>query len=297
MVILIEILALVAEAIGFEKFAFRHFSLSKTTPFRLIVIQLSCVVAGFVDAYIIILLSDWIFSIVRPFSETFFLFSYSLLSVCCSNAFLMYNVAIREKAAADDQLLRIAKLEASRKDIEEYAYRTSLCMNSHFMLNSLGTLSILIERKDSSATDFCDALMECFRYHLKNARQPLVTLHSELDILKDYMFLMNIRFPDSIILTVSIPSLNSHIPPLALQTLVENALKHNSFSKEHPMTVDIKEIENYIEVSNTLSALPYKEASTGLGLELLQSSYSTFGKEISVETSDNRYIVRVPIID
>ncbi len=296
-VIPLEVIFVIFEAVGFSRFCYKFFSGKDMTFRRVAEIEFLSLLSGVIDAYLVILISNMVFSIGRPASNTVFLLCYSLLSACCSNAGILFHLINDEQARSNEHLLKTAKLEACMADAEEYAYRTSLCLNSHFILNSLGTLSILINRNDSSASDYCDSLMECFRYHVRNAKSPLVSMQNELEFLGHYLSLMNVRFPDSIIVNISVASVNSKIPPLSLQTLVENAINHNSFSKDCPIVIDIIENDSSIEISNHINLITSDKTSSGRGLELLRLSYAAYGKSISIDTSNNKYSVLLPTID
>lgn len=174
-------------------------------------------------------------------------------------------------------------------------------MSPHFLFNSLNTLASIIPDDPDSAVSFTEHLSEVYRYILKNKDRELVSLEEEVDFVKSYLFLLRIRYPDNLTFTVAIDEQYNSltIPPLTLQMLVENAIKHNVVSKSKPLQIDIY-IENgkSIIVKNNLQRKESPEKSTKTGLENIRKRYSILGnREIDVITSAANFMVAVPLID
>src|SRR5436190_2132291 len=122
-------------------------------------------------------------------------------------------------------------------------------MNPHFLFNSLNTLSCLIQEDEEKAEDFLDHMSKVYRYLLRNEEQ-LVSLETEVDMVRSYYFLLKKRHSDALTLEIAIPKsyLNSEIPPLTLQMIVENAVNQNSLTKNEPLIIKVKAVNDEIEI-------------------------------------------------
>lgn len=174
-------------------------------------------------------------------------------------------------------------------------------MSPHFLFNSLNTLASIIPDDSDAAVSFTEKLSEVYRYILNNKDRELVKLEEELDFVKSYMFLLKMRYPDNLSYEFSLDPqyLGLTIPPLTLQMLVENAIKHNIVSKARPLHVEIY-VENgkSVIVKNNLQRKESLEKSTKTGLDNIRKRYSILGKrEIDVITSATNFMVAVPLID
>ena len=174
-------------------------------------------------------------------------------------------------------------------------------MSPHFLFNSLNTLASIIPDDSVAAVSFTEKLSEVYRYILQNKERELVTLGEELDFVKSYLFLLRMRYPDNLTFHFDIDEKYNGltIPPLTLQMLVENAIKHNIVSKSKPLQIVIY-IENgkSVIVKNNLQLKETADASTKTGLENIRKRYSILGnKEIDIITSATNFSVAVPLID
>lgn len=151
-------------------------------------------------------------------------------------------------------------------------------MNPHFLFNSLNSLHVLIESNPDLSQEFVFKLAEVYRYLLENKEGNLVKVKDEIKFLEHYIFLQEIRFKNS--LKVSIDNttddliLFKKIPFLSLQTLVENAIKHNQITKDNPLHIEIIIKENVIVVSNNYTPRTNKNRNSHyLGLAYLKNIY------------------------
>ena len=174
-------------------------------------------------------------------------------------------------------------------------------MSPHFLFNSLNTLATIIPEDAEVAVSFTEKLSEVYRYILQNKDRELVDLKEEVDFVKSYLFLLRMRYPDNLSFDFDIDK-KYHgltIPPLTLQMLIENAIKHNVVSKSKPLHIDIY-IENgkSVIVKNNLQRKESLAKSTKTGLENIRSRYRILGgKEIDVITSASNFMVAVPLIN
>ncbi len=173
-------------------------------------------------------------------------------------------------------------------------------MSPHFLFNSLNTLTTLIAEDTRLAIAFTEKLSEVYRYILQNKEKELVRLEDELDFVKNYIFLLQIRFPENLKVKYDIDAryLDSNIAPLTIQILVENAIKHNTISKTHPLQIEIY-VENgkSIVVKNNLQLKKVLEKSTQTGLKNIKKRYAYLSKnQIDIITTAQNFMVAVPLL-
>ena len=173
-------------------------------------------------------------------------------------------------------------------------------ISPHFLFNSLNTLTSLMYEDRDLASDFVSRLASSYRYVLDNRETDLVSLEKELNFLDSFIFMMNVRHEGALIIITDI-KLNSNeyvIPTLTLQMLVENALKHNYFSKEKPMEIRIfSNDKDVLTVQNTLRKRVLKEESTKLGIKNIRNRYSFYTNvAIKVYEDMHHFKIEVPLL-
>lgn len=174
-------------------------------------------------------------------------------------------------------------------------------MSPHFLFNSLNTLTTIIAEDPKSAIKFTEKLSEVYRYILHNKERELVTLRDEVEFAKAYMFLLSIRYPENLTVDYRVEekSLDMNLPPLTLQMLLENAIKHNVISKSKPLKVEVY-VENgkSVIVRNNLQVKETMAKGTKTGLENIKKRYGILGGlEINVLADATNFMVTVPLID
>ena len=173
-------------------------------------------------------------------------------------------------------------------------------IDPHFLFNTFGTLISLIEKDQSLAIDFVEELSKVYRYILQTQHQELVEIKDELDFINSYIFLLSKRFEKNlnINLKISIGWLNYLIPPLSLQLLIENAVKHNIISSEKPLNISISiDEDEYLNIENNFQKKRTFESSTKIGLENLKSRYRFFtDRKVEIISDENIFQVRIPLI-
>lgn len=174
-------------------------------------------------------------------------------------------------------------------------------MSPHFLFNSLNTLTTLIAEDQKTAIDFTQTLSEVYRYILQNKEKELVSLRSELEFSKSYVYLLQMRYPENLKVNFKVDEqyADLFIAPLTLQMLIENAIKHNAISKTDPLLIDIYvEKDDVIIVKNNLQPKKTLEKSTKTGLANIRKRYHYLGRrEIDVIVSQKNYMVAVPLIE
>jgi len=173
-------------------------------------------------------------------------------------------------------------------------------VSPHFLFNSLNTLSSLIEENPETAVRFVNQLSKVYRYLLQSNEKKLTTLKEELEFLDAYIFLLKTRFGEGLKMTKDLPEeyLTSLIPPLTLQILIENAVKHNVVSAANPLSIEIKACsDDRICIVNNKQKKTINVASTGLGLANISAKYKLLNKPaINIHDGPTAFNVSLPII-
>lgn len=175
-------------------------------------------------------------------------------------------------------------------------------VNPHFLFNSLNTLTTLIEEDHPETERFVDELTEVYRYVLDSKKWQLVTLEKELNFVNTYMFLQRMRFGNNVVLTNNIKEeckLMHLLPPLTIQLLVENAIKHNIVSKDKPLYLSIDLVDDYVFICNNLQKKSNPSmGNTGIGLRNIKARYSYLtNKEVIIEQLEKTFCVKIPILE
>ncbi len=171
-------------------------------------------------------------------------------------------------------------------------------LNPHFLFNSMNVLSSLIGKDSEKAQQFVDEFSMVYRYTLDVIEKQVVELSEEIEFAKAFLYLQKIRFGDAMSYDINIDAkkLNSFVPPLALQTLLENCFKHNRASEDSPLRIKIYDEENYIVIVNNLQKKNSRD-SKKVGLNNLKKRYLLLSKvEPKFSITENEYIAKIPLI-
>lgn len=173
-------------------------------------------------------------------------------------------------------------------------------VNPHFLFNNLSVLSSLVYKDQDKAVEFINQLSKVYRYLLDNRSAELITVEEELKFISSYTFLLKIRFDSSIDFKIDIPThkQNLYVPPMALQILIENAIKHNEVSSENPLIVHVTESEGQIEVKNNLQLRKNADKTSGTGLQNIKDRYNYYtNKTIEIVQNENTFSVKIPLLN
>lgn len=194
------------------------------------------------------------------------------------------------------------KIEENKNlTIENFKNRYNALKNQtdpHFLFNSLNSLNGLIGYDNELAHEYVMQLSSVFRYTMQE--HSVVSLSDELEFTRSYIYLMKIRYADALLVDIQIPDIYPEhgILPVSIQTLVENAIKHNIISRQKPLNLVIKLTdEKTIVVENNYQ--PRKDAATGngVGLSNLNERYwLMFRKNINIDVDDDIFRVEIPLI-
>lgn len=170
-------------------------------------------------------------------------------------------------------------------------------LNPHFLFNSFNTVIGLIEEDPHRSVAFVEKLTDFYRGVLEIGDSELIPLSKELEMLKLYIDLLNERFGKGLVVELSEVTDHSFVPPLSLQLLIENAVKHNVVLESDPLVISITQDSQTIQVRNALKKRSSVKDSLGIGLKNLQQRYSILtGEQISVKIKEGHYSVVLPKI-
>lgn len=176
-------------------------------------------------------------------------------------------------------------------------------LNPHMLFNSLNALSTLVDESPVKAKDYINELSRVLRYTLQEGECYVVDLEQELSYTQAYIHLQKTRYEDNLNFNIQISdrALRKYLPPMSLQLLIENAIKHNQVSSKKPLEISIySENDEQLVVSNFLQPKFNGDhiQETGIGLVNLDKRYNLlFNKHIIIEKSSNLFLVRIPLTD
>ncbi len=173
-------------------------------------------------------------------------------------------------------------------------------MSPHFLFNSFNALLSLVDSDKEKAKEFILQLAKVYRYVLDQNNNLVVEVKEELKFIQSYIYLNKIRFGDSLIFETHLDAevLNRFIPPLTLQTLVENAIKHNVISQEKPLNIRLSNDNDFLIVANNLQLRSEKMESTGIGIKNLKERYLILcNKEPEFGIMNQHYVAKIPLIE
>lgn len=230
------------------------------------------------------------FTITKPFWQA--LWFIGLVAALIIGLIYAY-IRAREKS-----LRRLSSLQRERL-LFEYEHLKSQ-VNPHFLFNSLNTLANLIEEDRDAAVQYTNELSDLYRNMLTYRNKDLVPLAEEWNILQHYLYIQQSRFGDALQVELRVPETIMHtrkIVPLALQLLVENAIKHNVASRSRPLTIIIEAQGDRLAVRNAINPKLSKEKGAGLGLINIKKRYALItDRHISFGVVHNEYIVTLPLL-
>jgi hypothetical protein len=171
-------------------------------------------------------------------------------------------------------------------------------VNPHFLFNSLNALTNLVYEDQDNAVKFIKQLSDVYRYVLDTRDREVVPIGDELSFLTSYLYLQQIRFGPKLRIENRIQDHAFSITPLALQMLIENAIKHNVVSEDEPLTIKLYQENNYVVVENNLQVKRTSlEPSAGVGLENISKRYALLSdRKVIIERGEDFFRVSLPML-
>ena len=173
-------------------------------------------------------------------------------------------------------------------------------IDPHFLFNNLNTLDSLIDSSPDKAKEYINRLSLIYRYLIKTKDAEVMELASEIEFAENYIFLIKTRFGDDyeFVIEKNISLVDKFIPTGALQSLLENVVKHNKSDGKKPIKASILINEGWLIITNSKATLASKNESFGTGLENLKARYKLLSDEkIQIHNMDKKFEVFIPIID
>ncbi|WP_229311435.1 sensor histidine kinase [Larkinella rosea] len=172
-------------------------------------------------------------------------------------------------------------------------------VNPHFLFNSLNTLSSLISENPALAEEFVDDMASVYRYLLQTNERELTTLRKELEFIDSYYHLLKTRYGAGLSLHIRVGEEDKEalLPPLTLQMLVENAVKHNMMLPEKPLRIEIDAADGFLAIRNTLQRKNVRVESNHVGLSNIASKYKLLNQaRPTIEEKESLFIVTLPLL-
>ncbi len=193
-------------------------------------------------------------------------------------------------------LLEVEQLKHEKMKSDYQALQNQL--NPHFLFNNFNMLLSEIRRDPDNAVRITEKLSDVYRYVLESKNHETVSLGEEAEFVEAIIFLHQARYSDNLVVARQLPveANDYRLPPLTLQILIENALKHNVISASHPLHIRIAIENDYLLVVNNIQ--PRKSTySTGLGLKNIKMRYSFLTeRKVTVDINNNQFKVKVPLL-
>ncbi len=241
----------------------------------------------------------WVFIIGYPWS--------SLLNATFKQFYviaLIITVVISSIHHAIEFFKQVEQEKRINETLRKEKLSTELSMlkahiDPHFLFNSFNVLSGLIDEHPENAQAFLSKLSSIYRYILETRNEDLSSINDEIAFSKKYMALQQTRFENAIKLKVSVDDVVStkSIPSLTLQLLLENAVKHNSFSPENPLIIELYNDQDYLIIKNNKHKRSLIQASNKMGLQNIRDRYKLMvQKDILVEDKPSTFTVKIPLI-
>jgi LytS/YehU family sensor histidine kinase len=236
--------------------------------------------------------ANYSFIIKKPFYETVWFIGGCIFLLA---GMLYWYIKSREKEIKKMQLLNQEKMQFQFEVLRNQ-------VNPHFLFNSFNTLISFIEEDAATAVEYTEQLSDFFRNIVAYRDKEIIPLQEEINLLNTYFFLQQKRYGNNLQMEMHLTEKQKQqyqVPPLTLQLLVENAVKHNSISTNSPLHINIQ-----IDDADTLSVTNNKNkrssmpaAGAGMGLQNIAGRFKIItGKTIKIINEEKIFIVKLPLI-
>jgi len=204
-----------------------------------------------------------------------------------------------------NSMMDAAELKLKAEQLERIASQAELetlkmQLDPHFLFNNFSTLSELVIENQQVAVKFIDHLALVYRYMLSNVRKNTISLKEEISFVESYFYLIKERMGRKVELEIAIDDAiqtTYAVAPIALQLLVENAVKHNTASKEHPLIIHLEVVDQYVVVRNNLQKLVVELPSSKVGLKNIVDRYRLLSKvEVQIVRNEAEFLVKLPLL-
>lgn len=194
---------------------------------------------------------------------------------------------------------RLSQAQRAKSEMELKTLRQNIA--PHFLFNNLNVLSSLIEKNPAAANEFLDKLAQLYRYILHTQNAEVISIKDELEFTENYLYLIKMRFGAAYNFDWQIPKseINGQmIVPTALQSLLENVVKHNAGSRENPLQICVKLNEQFLTVENELRLKSQSNLPSGTGLQNLSARYLLLTeKPFEISGDGDIFKVKIPLLE
>lgn len=209
------------------------------------------------------------------------------------SSYMIYLIRRQQQNTREIQELRLENIRNQYEALKNQ-------LNPHMLFNSLNTLRSLIREEPDKAQDYTQQISNVLRYMLQANESKYVTLAEELEFIEAYTFLLKMRYEDNLEFEFDIPRPDHSylLPPMSLQLLIENAVKHNEISSQKPLRIRISRTDTGVSVCNPVQRKLTSSGGTGIGLDNLSKRYRLlFDREITIVSDAGRFCVTIPLIN
>jgi ligand-binding sensor domain-containing protein/two-component sensor histidine kinase len=174
-------------------------------------------------------------------------------------------------------------------------------VNPHFLFNSFNALLGVIEERPSEAAEFVKQLSAFYRKMTAHRDKDIISLKEELEMLQTYLFIQKKRYGAALQATIDVAGdvqEKKALPPLSLQLLAENAVKHNAISAESPLHLLVNVQQGFLVVSNNTNPKINKETGEGVGLQNIENRFRILTNQaMYYENTGNAFTVKLPLLN
>ena len=229
-----------------------------------------------------------LYQVIYPKENLFFrvfISDFTVISILSTTYFVSFIISRHHREEAI----------SLRAKLDNLALQT----NNHFVFNCFGTLGGMIRTSPDDAERFLQHFSQMYRYLMQNSNKHVVSLKDEILFTENFITLINYRYEGIMVeIDDSLKRVNAYIPPVSVQQLVENAVKHNSHGSKVSLHISIKKQADMFVVENNI--IPREDSyqiKSGIGLENLRKRVSLVsGKEIAVQNEGTTFSVQIPLI-
>lgn len=233
-------------------------------------------------------IANYPFSINRAFYNTWWFYTLIILS------FLGTGYWIYHRRKRSERLLT----ELNAVQVESQLINLKSQLNPHFLFNSFNTLLGLIEEDPKKGTKYTEKLTDYYRAILESGNEKMIPIEKELNLVRSYLSLLKERFGKNLKVKIEINKNKlNYVPPMSLQMLIENCVKHNAIGRGAILRISLQENEHEYVISNNINPKISHEKSTQIGLKNINKRYMLLsGKQITINSNDQYFEVRLPKI-
>lgn len=240
----------------------------------------------------------------QEFLETWqFFFVIIIVSLFVSAVHTGYFLLKRWKTSISEaNELQLKTMELKEIALQAELQSLKMQLDPHFMFNNFSTLSELINEDRETAIRFLENLSRVYRYMIQNLKKDMVSLKEEISFVKAYCYLIEIRHGENVkvFFDLNDEALDLYIPPISIQLLVENAIKHNIATQKQPLTITITlENKETVKVSNNLQRITNLFPSTGLGIKNIIDRYRLLSETSlpTIKETSTCFCVTLPLLN